>query len=105
MVFAGGTFGTGAGTGALLNSTTGAPLSIADEQNNSVTINPGENVIKVLVYFTDGLMNASQDNFIADGTANNNLTLIDYGGYDSGTTCRLPGSYLQPRCIRQQLHE
>ena len=63
MVFIGGTFGTGAGTGALLNSTMGAPMSMADAQNTSVPINPGQNVIKVLVYFTDGLMNASQDNF------------------------------------------
>jgi len=39
MQFAGGTFGTGAGTGALLSSTTGAPLSLADEQNSSATGN------------------------------------------------------------------
>ncbi len=94
MVFSGGTFGTGAGTGTLLNSTIGAPMSLADVQNNSVPINPGENAIKVLVYFTDGLMNAVQDNFHCGGTTNNNLTLIDYGGYDSGTTV----GFLDPTC-------
>jgi len=92
MVFSGGTFGTGAGTGTLLNATMGAPLSMADAQNTSIPINPGQNVIKVLVYFTDGLMNASQDNFYCGPTAQN--TLVDYGGYDSGTTV----GFLDPTC-------
>src|ERR1039458_4220691 len=74
----GGTFGTGAGTQPILSTTVGAPLSLADLQNNSVTINPGENVIKVVVYFTDGLMNASPDHFHCGGKNNNTLTLVDY---------------------------
>ena len=85
MQFAGGTFGTGAGTGALLSSTTGAPLSLADEQNSSATVTPRENVIKVVVYFTDGLMNTIQDKFHCGGTSNNTLTLLNYGGFDSGS--------------------
>jgi len=85
MNFAGGTFGTGAGTQPILSATMGAPMSMADAQNLSIPINPGQNVIKVLVYFTDGLMNASQDKFHCGGKANNNLTLVDYGGEDSGT--------------------
>ena len=63
MPFFGGTFGTGAGTRPILSPTAGAPMSLADLQNNSVVINPGQKVTKVMVYFTDGLMNAVQDNF------------------------------------------
>ena len=85
MNFVGGTFGTGASPGALLSPTIGAPLSMADAQNNSVTVQPGQNVIKVLVYFTDGLMNASQDYFYCGGSGNNTQTLLNYGGYDAGT--------------------
>ena len=79
---------------------------MADAQNNSVTVQPGQNVIKVLVYFTDGLMNASQDYFYCGGSGNNTQTLLNYGGYDAGTDdVAILRSYLQPRCIRQQLHE
>ena len=85
MHFAGGTFGTGAGTQPILSNTVGAPLSLAQLQNDSVFVPPGQNVVKVVVYFTDGLMNTIQDNFHCGGTNNNNLTLINYGGYDSGT--------------------
>jgi hypothetical protein len=92
MVFTGGTFGTGAGTRAIQSATMGAPMSMADAQNNSVTVNPGQNVIRVLVYFTDGLMNASQDTFYCGPSAPN--TLLNYGGYDSGTTV----SFLDPTC-------
>ena len=91
---AGGTYGTGAGTGPILSNTVGPPLSLADLQNNSVTINPGENVIKVVVYFTDGLMNASQDKFHCGGKNNNTLTLVNYGGQDSGT----PVMFFDPSC-------
>ncbi|MFZ0795447.1 MAG: VWA domain-containing protein, partial [Candidatus Korobacteraceae bacterium] len=96
MVFTGGTFGTGAGTKAIGSSTTGAPMSMADAQNNSVTIIPGSNVIKVLVYFTDGLMNASQDSIYCLGKGGNpaNLTLINYGGFDSGNDVDI----LDPSC-------
>jgi len=99
MTPGGGTFGTGAGTQPILSTTVGAPLSLADLQNNSVTINPGENVIKVVVYFTDGLMNAAQDKFYCLGKGGdiNNTTLVNYGGYDasSGTVVGFldPNSY------------
>ena len=80
MAFTGGTFGTGAGTGSTLSATQGPPLSLAQLQNNSVTVQPGQNVVKVIVYFTDGLMNTIQDTF-ACPTA----TIINYGGHDSGS--------------------
>jgi len=92
MVFTGGTFGTGAGTKPIQSATMGAPLSMADAQNLSIPINPGQNVIKVLVYFTDGLMNASQDTFYCGPSAPN--TLVNYGGYDSGTDV----AFLDPSC-------
>jgi len=84
MVFTGGTFGTGIGTGSLLSSTVGPPLSLAGAQNDGVTIPSGQNVVKVVVYFTDGLMNAVQDNFHCMGKNNSTLTLLNYGGYDTG---------------------
>jgi Flp pilus assembly protein TadG len=93
MVFTGGTFGTGAGTKAIQSPTIGAPMSMADAQNQSVPINPGQNVIKVLVYFTDGLMNASQDTFYCGPSAPS--VLINYGGYDTGTN---DVAFLDPTC-------
>ena len=93
--FGGGTFGTGAGNQPILSSTVGAPMSLADLQNNSVVIVPVwwkhlfitkrrqlQKVSKVLVYFTDGLMNTVQDNFYCGPSAPS--VLINYGGYDSG---------------------
>ena len=89
MLVYGGTFGTGnGGSWSTLNSTTqtiGPPLSLADMEINQVTAQPGQNLIRVMVYFTDGLMNASQDYFHCGGKANNTLSLINYGGTDSGT--------------------
>jgi sugar lactone lactonase YvrE len=84
MEFVGGTFGTGAGTGALLSYTIGAPMSLADAQNNSIQLIQGQSVVKVLVYFTDGLMNTVQDNFYCGPSAPS--VLINYGGYDSPVT-------------------
>jgi Flp pilus assembly protein TadG len=49
----GGTFGTGAGTQPILSTTMGPPLTLAQLQNDSVTIKPGQNVVKVVVYFGD----------------------------------------------------
>ncbi len=95
MQFSGGTFGTGAGTGSVLSATMGPPLSLADAQNTSVPIIAGQNVIKVLVYMTDGLMNAVQDNFHCGGTTNSTLTLINYGGYDSPNTVV---GFMDPTC-------
>jgi hypothetical protein len=92
---AGGTFGTGAGSTPVLPTDPNAPpLSMAQLQNDSITINPGQNVIKVVVYFTDGLMNASQDKFHCGGKNNNTLTLVNYGGQDSGT----PVVLFDPSC-------
>jgi Flp pilus assembly protein TadG len=75
--FNGGTFGTGAGTNSH-STTDGPPLSMADDQNGSVSY---VQETKVVVYFTDGLMNTIQDTF---NCTNNppGLTLYNYGGYD-----------------------
>ncbi len=78
MPFGGGTFGTGAGNQPVLSPTVGAPMSLADLQNNTVVVNPGQKVIKVMVYFTDGLMNTVQDNFNCP-----NQVLLNYGGFDT----------------------
>jgi Flp pilus assembly protein TadG len=80
MAFSGGTFGTGAGIGSVLSSTQGPPLSLAQIQTDSITVKPGQNVVKVIVYFTDGLMNTVQDTFACPAA-----TLINYGGHDSGS--------------------
>ena len=85
LTFVGGTFGTGAGTQPILSPTIGAPLSLAQLQNDSVVVRPGQKVVKVVVYFTDGLMNTIQDNFYCKGEGGSGLTLINYGGYDSGS--------------------
>ena len=87
MSFTGGTFGTGAGTGTLQSTTIGPPLSVAGKQNDGITINAGQNVVKVIVYLTDGLMNTVQDKFHCLGKNGNNTpdTLINYGGYDNAT--------------------
>ncbi len=83
MGFVGGTFGTGAGTQPILSPTLGAPLSLAQLQNDSVVVLPGQKVVKVVVYFTDGLMNTIQDDFYCKGVGGSGSTLINYGGYDS----------------------
>ena len=78
--FSGATFGTG-GTYVV---TKGPPLAMADNQLTSVPINPGDNVIKVVVYFTDGLMNTIQDTFTCYTSKTNKVTpRLNYGGYDS----------------------
>jgi hypothetical protein len=94
----GGTFGTGAGSNpVLLTDPNAPPLSMAQLQNDSVTINPGQNVIKVVVYFTDGLMNTVQDKFHCGGTSNNTLTLVNYGGCDATTgSCAPAVHFLNP---------
>jgi len=92
MEFSGGTFGTGAGNKPILSPAIGAPMSLADLQNNNVVVPPGQKISKVLVYFTDGLMNAVQDNFYCGTSAPN--VLINYGGYDTGTTV----GFLDPTC-------
>ena len=78
MPFGGGTFGSGAGTGSILSNTQGPPLSMGKLQVDSVPIQPGQNAVKVVVYFTDGLMNTVQDNFNCPAQ-----TLLNYGGFDN----------------------
>jgi hypothetical protein len=84
--FMGGTFGTGAGNKPILSPTTGAPPSLAQLQNDSVVIQPKQKVVKVVVYFTAGLMNTVQDNFYCKGKGGSGLTLVNYGGYDAGNS-------------------
>ena len=67
--FTGGTFGPGG-------------LTLGKSQNESVPVDPGQNVVKVAVYFTDGYANVIQDTLSCSGT----MTLYNYGGYDSGNT-------------------
>jgi len=94
--FVGGTFGTGAGTNTSTcnatscPSTNAPPLSMADYQNNSITFPAGQPEIKVVVYFTDGLMNTIQDTFNCSNTPPG-PTLLNYGGYDVATS---PAAFL-----------
>ena len=68
MKFGGGTFGPGG-------------LTLAKAQNDSVPVQPGQNAVKVIVYFTDGYVNEIQDTFNCPAAK-----LINYGGYDSGSS-------------------
>jgi hypothetical protein len=67
--FAGATFGLGA-------------LTIAKTQEDSVSGGPNDNLVKVVVYFTDGYVNTIQDTLNCNGT----MTLYNFGGYDSGSS-------------------
>jgi len=67
--FSGGTFGLGG-------------LVLGKSQNESVPSDPGKNIVKVAVYFTDGYVNVIQDTLSCAGT----MTLYNYGGYDTGNT-------------------
>ena len=68
MSFSGGTFGPGG-------------LTLAKAQNDSVSVQTGQNVVKVVVYFTDGYVNEIQDTFNCPSAK-----VINYGGYDSGSS-------------------
>jgi len=83
MPWGGGTFGTGAGTyGTNFDATHGPPLSMADSQNKSVTFPAGSSEEKVVVYFTDGLMNTIQETFAAcSGLPNKGF--YNFGGHDA----------------------
>lgn len=70
LSFVGGTFGLGG-------------LTAAKAQNESVSVQPGQNVVKVAVYFTDGYVNVIQDTF---NCGPGHPTLYNYGGYDTGTS-------------------
>ncbi len=67
--FSGGTFGPGG-------------LTDAKAQNDSVTVQPGQNAVKVVVYFTDGFVNTIQDNLSCSGIP----TLYNFGGQDTGSS-------------------
>lgn len=73
MPFGGGTFGPGG-------------LADAKSQNESVSVQQGQNVIKVAVYFTDGWVNIIQQtlNCGAVHGSHGTPTLLNFGGYDSG---------------------
>jgi hypothetical protein len=83
LQFVGGTFGTG-GTFVANN---GPPLALADNEIGSVPILTGENVTRVAIYFTDGLMNTIQDTFTCytNSSGAKVTPLLNYGGYDTGT--------------------
>jgi hypothetical protein len=83
--FDGATFGTGAGTNTH-DTSHGPPLNLADDQNNSVTLPAGQPETKVIVYFTDGLMNTVQDNMTCTNFTPQ-LTLYNFGGYDATSNC------------------
>ena len=70
MTFTGATFGPGG-------------LTLAQAQNDSVPVLTGQNVTKVVVYFTDGYVNTIQDTF--NCTSKWGPTLYNYGGYDSNS--------------------
>jgi hypothetical protein len=80
----GATFGTGAGTLTSHDTAHGPPLNLADDQNNSVTFPPGQPEVKVVVYFTDGLMNTIQNVLSCTNLSPVN-TLYNFGGYDSSS--------------------
>jgi Flp pilus assembly protein TadG len=71
LSFVGGTFGLGG-------------LTLAKAQEDSVVPQQGQNLVKVVVYFTDGLVNEIQDTFHCNTQWGN--TLYNYGGYDSGSS-------------------
>jgi Flp pilus assembly protein TadG len=61
-------------------------LQIAGQQNAGVVVGPGEQVVKVVVFFTDGLANTFQGTFncppsrvlnLTSGDAGNSVTLLD----------------------------
>jgi Flp pilus assembly protein TadG len=67
--FSGGTFGPGG-------------LTDAKAQNDSISIPPGQNAVKVVVYFTDGYVNTIQDYLSCNGIP----TLYNFGGHDTGSS-------------------
>jgi Flp pilus assembly protein TadG len=99
MNFIGGTFGTGAGSNpVLLTDPNAPPLSMAKLQNDTILPQPGQNLTKAVVYFTDGLMNTVQDKIHCGGKANNTPTLINYGGCDVTGSCDPDVVFLDPTC-------
>lgn len=72
--FNGATFGTG---GTYVASD-GPPLTLADNQINTIAVVSGQNLVRVAVYFTDGKTNTLQDTFSCPASK-----LINFGGHDS----------------------
>jgi hypothetical protein len=81
LTFAGGTFGPGG-------------LTLAKTQEDSVVPTQGENLVKVVVYFTDGLVNEVQDTFACNAPLGN--TLYNYGGYDAGNPATTHFDFFNP---------
>jgi Flp pilus assembly protein TadG len=69
--FAGGTFGLG-----------GINLAKAAEDGENP---PGTNIVKIVVYFTDGKVNTISDTFNCVSKGVTTPTLYNYGGYDNGS--------------------
>jgi Flp pilus assembly protein TadG len=99
MNFVGGTFGTGAGTNpVLLTDPNAPPMSMAKLQDDTILPAPGQNLTKVVVYFTDGLMNAVQDKFYCGGKGGSGIpsNLVNYGGCDVTGSCAPAVHFLDP---------
>src|ERR1700757_3550912 len=97
MSFQGDTFGTGAGTNSCTGNCLtydGPPLNMADHQNNTVVMGQNQPETKVVVYFTDGLMNTIQDTFHCGGSGSATLTVLNYGGLDASEMSQCPGGLL-----------
>ena len=69
LTFTGATFGLGG-------------LTLAKTQEDNYIVQPGQNVVKVVVYFTDGYVNTIQQSLSCNGTS----TQYNFGGYDSGNS-------------------
>ncbi len=81
LVPGGGTFGSG-GTYV---ATDGPPITLANNQINSIPVLAGQNIVRVMVYFTDGLVNTIQDTFTCyNSTTKKNVSaFVNYGGFDN----------------------
>lgn len=81
LVPGGGTFGSG-GTYV---ATDGPPITLANNQINTIPILAGQNIVRVMVYFTDGLVNTIQDTFTCyNSTTKKNVSaFVNYGGFDN----------------------
>ncbi len=81
LVPGGGTFGSG-GTYV---ATDGPPITLANNQINTISVLAGQNIVRVMVYFTDGLVNTIQDTFTCyNSTTKKNVSaFVNYGGFDN----------------------
>ena len=58
-------------------------LKLALQQNNSVATSPGDNVIRLVVFFTDGYANTFQYTWT---NKSSQVQIYNVGGYDSGSS-------------------